>query len=112
MIKNIENDIKSLQENIAGGMVILDSNHTHDHVFRELNFFKKFVSSGNYFVVFDTIIEFLENASWPERDWAKGNNPYTAVIDFLSQNKEFEIDKSIDDKIMFGVGPSGYLRKK
>ena len=70
------------------------------------------MGSGNYLVVFDTIIEFLEDASWPERDWAKGNNPYTAVIDFLSQNSEFEIDKSIDNKIMFGVGPSGYLKKK
>ena len=63
LIKKIEEDISGLHENIDGGMVILDSNHTHDHVFRELNFFEKFVSSGNYLVVFDTIIEFLENAS-------------------------------------------------
>ncbi|MBU92411.1 MAG: cephalosporin hydroxylase [Rhodobiaceae bacterium] len=112
LIKNIEDDIKGSQENIDGGMVILDSNHTQEHVFKELNLFEKFVGSGNYLVVFDTIIEFLEKASWPGRDWSKGNNPYTAVIDFLSQNNEFEIDKTVDNKIMFGVGPSGYLRKK
>ena len=112
LIKKVEEDIEGLQQNIDGGMVILDSNHTHDHVFEELNLFEKFVSSGKYLVVFDTIIEFLENSSWPGRDWSKGNNPYTAVIDFLSQNSEFEIDKSIDNKIMFGVGPSGYLKKK
>ena len=112
LIKKVEEDIEGLQTNIDGGMVILDSNHTHDHVFKELNLLEKFVSSGNYLVVFDTIIEFLENASWPDRDWAKGNNPYTAVIEFLSQHSEFEVDKSIDNKIMFGVGPSGYLRKK
>jgi cephalosporin hydroxylase len=112
LIKKIEDDIEGLYKNINDGMVILDSNHTHDHVYKELNYLKKFVGSGNYLVVFDTMIEFLENTSWPERDWAKGNNPYTAVIDFLSQNSEFEIDKSIDNKIMLGVGPSGYLRKK
>ena len=112
VIKKIEQDIVRVNENSDDGMVILDSNHTHDHVLKELKLFEKFVGSGSYLVVFDTIIEFLENTSWPGRDWAKGNNPYTAVIEFLSQNSTFEIDKSIDNKIMFGVGPSGYLRKK
>ena len=112
LIEKVEDDIEGLHQNIDGGMVILDSNHTHDHVFKELNCFEKFVSPGKYLVVFDTIVEFLENSSWPGRDWSKGNNPYTAVIEFLSKNTEFEIDKLIDNQIMFGVGPSGYLKKK
>ena len=55
VIKKIEEDIGRLQEFVDGGMVILDSNHTHDHVLKELNLFGRFVKSGNYLVVFDTL---------------------------------------------------------
>ena len=111
VIKEISDDINNMFGNTDSGMVVLDSNHTHVHVLNELRAYQNFVGKNNYMVVFDTIIEFLEDAEWPNRDWCKGNNPYTATVEFLSENESFEVDHTIDDKIMFGVGPFGYLRR-
>ena len=93
-------------------LVCLDSNHTHDHVLKELNLYAKLVSVGSYCVVFDTVIEDLPNDfEWKERNWGVGNNPKTAVFEFLKNNDDFQIDKSIDNKILISVAPDGYLKR-
>lgn len=92
-------------------LVCLDSNHTHQHVLDELNFYSPFVSVGSYLVVFDTIVEDLPEAYLPNRSWGIGNNPKTAVYQFLKNNDNFEIDKSIDNKLLISVSPDGYLRR-
>lgn len=92
-------------------LVCLDSNHTHQHVLDELNFYSPFVSVGSYLVVFDTIVEDLPEAYLPNRSWGIGNNPKTAVHEFLKNNDNFEIDKSIDNKLLISVSPDGYLRR-
>ena len=91
-------------------MVLLDSNHTHDHVLDELKLYSPFVSKGSYLVVFDTIIEDMPNELFNERPWGKGNNPKTAVHEFLKTHKEFEIDKDIENKLLITVAPGGYLK--
>ena len=80
-------------------LVILDSNHSHDHVLQELEFYSKFVSKGSYCIVYDTIIEIMPKNFYKNRNWDKGNNPYTAVKSFLKKNKNFSIDKKIQKKI-------------
>jgi cephalosporin hydroxylase len=92
-------------------LVCLDSNHTHQHVLDELNLYSPFVSVGSYLVVFDTIVEDLPEAYLPNRAWSVGNNPKTAVHEFLKNNDNFEIDKSIDNKLLISVSPDGYLRR-
>lgn len=92
-------------------LVCLDSNHTHQHVLDELNFYSPFVSVGSYLVVFDTIVEDLPEAYLPNRSWGIGNNPKTAVHEFLKNNDNFEIDKFIDNKLLISVSPDGYLRR-
>ena len=92
-------------------LVCLDSNHTHQHVLDELNLYSPFVSVGSYLVVFDTIVEDLPEAYLPNRSWGIGNNPKTAVHEFLKNNDNFEIDKSIDNKLLISVSPDGYLRR-
>ena len=92
-------------------MVFLDSNHTHDHVLDELKSYSGLVSPGSYCVVFDTLVEDLPDSLYPDRPWGPGNNPKTAVHEFLKTNSEFEIDKSIDDKLLITVAPDGYLRR-
>jgi cephalosporin hydroxylase len=92
-------------------LVCLDSNHTHQHVLDELNLYSPFVSVGSYLVVFDTIVEELPDAYLPNRSWGIGNNPKTAVHEFLKNNDSFEIDKSIDNKLLISVSPDGYLRR-
>ena len=93
-------------------MVILDSNHTHDYVLKELELFSPLVSVNSYLVVFDTIIEDLSdmNINFKERPWGKGNNPKTAVQKFLKNNNNFIIDKNIKDKLIITVAPDGYLK--
>lgn len=90
-------------------MVILDSNHTHEHVLAELELYSPLVSKGNYLVVMDTIIEDMPAGSFPGRPWDKGNNPKTAVNRFLKTNSRFRIDRDMEAKLLITVAPDGYL---
>lgn len=93
-------------------LVCLDSNHTHDHVLEELKLYNQFVTKDSYLVAFDTIVEILPKEFFSgERPWNVGNNPMTAVDEFLASNKNFEIDSSIDNKILISVAPRGYLKR-
>jgi cephalosporin hydroxylase len=92
-------------------MVFLDSNHTHDHVFAEIQAYSPLVTDGSYCVVFDTIIEDLPRDSSIDRPWSVGDNPKTAVKKFLKGNSQFVIDKSIEDKFLLTVAPDGFLKK-
>ncbi len=91
-------------------MVCLDSNHTHDHVLRELELYAPFVTVGSYCVVFDTIVEDMPKGAY-ERPWDVGNNPKTAVWAYLKHNNNFEIDHQIDNKLLISVAPEGYLKR-
>lgn len=91
-------------------MVCLDSNHTHEHVLAELKLYAPFVTKGSYCVVFDTIVEDMPKGMY-DRSWDKGNNPKTAVWEFLKSNKDFEIDTQIDNKLLISVAPEGYLKR-
>ena len=92
-------------------MVCLDSNHTHEHVLDELKFYSSFVTTGSYLVVFDTIVEDLPDNYLPDRAWTKGDNPKTAVHEFLKTHPEFVIDTDIDNKLLVSVAPQGYLKR-
>mgnify|MGYP003326579718 CR=1 FL=1 len=71
-------------------IVFLDSNHTHNHVIEELNLYSKLVSKGSYIVVFDTHVEDMpSDFIWEDRPWGKGNNPKTAVWEYLKSNNEY-----------------------
>jgi cephalosporin hydroxylase len=92
-------------------LVCLDSNHTHEHVLSELKAYASLVSVGSYCVVFDTIVEDLPNEIWDDRPWGKGDNPKTAVWEFLKTNDDFLIDEQMDNKLLISVAPSGYLKR-
>ena len=92
-------------------MVCLDSNHTHNHALEELKAYAPLTSVGSYCVVFDTLIEDMGEGAYPERSWGVGNNPKTAVWQYLKTHSEFEINKSIDNKLLVSVAPDGYLKR-
>lgn len=104
-------------------MVCLDSNHTHEHVLQELRLYAPLVSLGSYVIVFDTVVEDLPSSLIKDRPWAKGNNPKTAVSEYLQEIKyknvrdekgvrlQLEIDNDIEAKLMITVAPSGYLKR-
>lgn len=109
-----EEMIKKVHEFAKRGkkiLLCLDSNHTHEHVLAELKAYASLVSNGSYCVVFDTIVEDLPNELWNNRPWGKGNNPKTAVREFLETNSDFIIDQQMDNKLLISVAPSGYLKR-
>ena len=92
-------------------LVSLDSNHTHDHVLAELEAYAPLTSIGSYCVVFDTFVEQMPSDLFPDRPWSPGNNPQTAVREFLKSHPEFEVNRSIEHKLQVTVAPEGYLRR-
>lgn len=93
-------------------LVCLDSNHTHEHVLAELNAYAGLVSPGSYCIVFDTFVEDMpDDYVWHDRPWGKGNNPKTAVHAWLGTHPEFEIDRSIEDRLLVTSAPDGFLRR-
>lgn len=109
--EEILEQVREIAKDKKNILVILDSNHTHDHVLEELNLYSPFVTKDNYCIVFDTVIEDMPENSFPDRPWGKGDNPKTAVWEFLDNNDEFFIDKELENKLLITVAPDGYLKK-
>jgi cephalosporin hydroxylase len=99
---------------LAGGkrpvMVVLDSNHTHEHVLAELALYSPLVTQQSYLVVMDTVVDRMPPDAFVDRPWGPGDNPMTAVRAFLSQTDRFVVDRDIEEKLLLTVAPSGYLR--
>jgi cephalosporin hydroxylase len=105
--------IRSVQQAVGDSspvLVILDSNHTHDHVLAELYAYSPLVIAGSYLVVFDTGLEVAPAEFSRDRPWGPGNNPMTAVRAFLQTTDRFEVDERIDAQLLISVAPRGYLR--
>lgn len=103
--------VKHVAKNYQRILVCLDSNHTHDHVLAELEAYAPLTSVGSYCVVFDTIVDDMPADMFPDRPWGPGDNPKTAVWEYLKTHSEFEIDKSIHQKLLITVAPDGYLKR-
>ena len=107
----IVQQVRNHANSVERVLVSLDSNHTHDHVLAELNAYADLVSVGSYCIVFDTAIDDLPAGSFPDRPWDVGNNPKTAVFEWLKNHPEFKIDSDIDNKLLISVAPDGYLKR-
>jgi len=92
-------------------MVVLDSNHTHGHVLSELLAYSPLVSIGQYLVVCDTVVEDLPLQDHRPRPWGPGNNPATALREFLRDRRDFEADSEMENKLLVSSSPGGYLRR-
>lgn len=103
--------VRSIAASYSRVLVCLDSKHTHEHVLAELSAYAPLTSVGSYCVVFDTIIEDLPAEMFPDRPWAPGNNPKTAVWEYVKTHQEFEIDKCIQHKLLITVAPDGWLKR-
>ncbi len=92
-------------------LVFLDSMHSHEHVLEELKAYAPLTTIGSYCVVFDTIIEDLPDVPYHGRPWGVGNNAKTALHAWLAETDDFEIDKSIENKLLITVCPDGFLKR-
>ena len=117
----IVDQVKEFAKDYSRILVCMDSNHTHEHVSRELNSYAPLVSKGSYCIVFDTLVDDLPEDTFPDRPWAPGNNPKTAVREYLENQDTagrmgvdgqplcFEVDQEYNNKLMISVAPEGYL---
>src|SRR2546423_5591083 len=106
--------VAQVRNQVAGKqrvMVCLDSNHTHNHVLAELKAYGPLVSVGSYCVVFDTAIEEVPAEMSAGRSWGPGNNPTTAVREFLKTTDCFAIDHDLPAKLLITVASQGYLKR-
>jgi cephalosporin hydroxylase len=109
--KNFFEKIRKIVKN-RSVMVVLDSNHTHDHVLAELKMYSNIIKKNNYLIVMDTITEFIDQKFInKDREFKRGNSPFTAVIDFLKTNNKFKIDKTYENKSFICGAMSGFLKK-
>ena len=104
-------EVQRLAQGRKRVLVALDSNHTHAHVLAELEAYAPLTSVGSYCVVFDTVIDDVPASMFPDRPWGPGDNPKTAVREYLKCHPEFEIRKDIDHKLMITVAPDGWLKR-
>lgn len=103
--------VKAVAEGYGRVLVCLDSMHTHGHVLAELNAYACLVTPGSYCVVFDTFVEDLPPGFFPDRPWNVGDNPKTAVWEYLQSHPEFEIDSTIQNKLQITAAPDGFLKR-
>jgi cephalosporin hydroxylase len=103
--------VKSMAVGRKSVLVCLDSNHTHSHVLAELEGYAPLTTVGSYCVVFDTLIEDMPADMYPDRPWGPGDNPKTAMWQYLEKHPEYKIDERVDDKLLISVAPSGYLKR-
>lgn len=120
---DIAQQVQEIAQSHQRIMVILDSNHTHEHVLEELKIYAPLVTQGSYCLVFDTVVEHLPEVFSANRPWGKSNNPKTAVEQYLKllktetsygadgQTLIFEIDLEPEKQMMITVAPGGYLRR-
>ena len=96
--------IKEMIQSTDKVLVILDSDHSKDHVLQELNRYCDLVTAGSYIIVEDTII-----GGHPVKPHRKPG-PMEAVMEFIKTNKNFIIDKS-REKFYLTFNRNGYLKK-
>jgi len=102
--------VKALLGGSRKVMVMLDSYHTHEHVLNELRSYAPFIEKGQYLICGDTVVERIPPQLHRTRPWGPGNNPATAVKEFLSENDRFVVDEKIDQRLLLSCHPGGYLR--
>lgn len=102
--------VKSLVGPNESVMLLLDSNHTHQHVLDELRLYAPLVTKGQYLIVSDTIIEDIPPQN-RERPWGVGNNPKTALRAYMQETAAFEVDEHVNNKLLATYTPGGYLRR-
>jgi cephalosporin hydroxylase len=112
---SLDNDItatiKPHLKNKKSVLVILDSDHTHEHVFKELVLYSRFVTKDSFLILPDTFIEFFPVGYYEDREWDVGNNPHTALVAFLKENSDFALDEYFNSKALISEAINGFIRR-
>lgn len=109
--KEVIKKVKEYAINKKRIFLILDSNHTHDHVLEELRAYAPLIKIDGFCIVCDTGIEYIKNEDMLDRPWAKGNSPKSALTEYLKENTNFEIDSFYENKSLITCAPDGFLKR-
>jgi len=109
---DIVDAVRARTEGAERVMVVLDSNHTHEHVLAELEAYAPMVTPGQYLIVADTVVEHIPVQEHRPRPWGPGDNPMTALDAYVAEHPEFEPDRFTNDKLLMTSSPGGYLRRR
>ena len=108
--EKVVNQVKNYVSQHKKIMVVLDSNHTHEHVLSELEIYSKFVTKDCFLLVLDTVIDDLKVD--PTRPWGPGSSPKSAVKEFmLKTSGDFINEQSYENRALLSVAPYGYWIK-
>lgn len=107
----VVSEVRSIVGDTKAVMVVLDTFHTHEHVLKELELYSPLVGVGHYLICCDTHVEYIpEIVKNRPRPWGAGNNPKTALDEFLLKNDRFVVDRERENKLLLSLHPGGYLR--
>lgn len=96
-------------------MVVLDSDHSRDHVLAECRAYGSMVTPGCYMVVADTLVGHITEENAPKKRskiWFKGDEPLSALQDYMAETDRFEVDEVLNGKLVLSSSPGGYVRAK
>ena len=96
----------------ASVMVVLDSDHSRDHVLAELRAYGPLVTKGQYLIVADTMLGHLKSHQTPtarSKIWPRGDEPLAALNEYLNECDRFAPDEEINSKMIMSSSPGGYL---
>ena len=88
----IVEQVKSMVKPDETVLVILDSNHSYDHVSNELEAYHDLVTPGSYIVATDGSMRVLHDVPRGEKNWIT-DNPANAAEDFVKSHPEFVIEQ-------------------
>jgi cephalosporin hydroxylase len=113
-----EDTLAKVRAEIPAGakvMVVLDSDHSRDHVLAECRAYGPMVTQGCYMVVADTLVGYVTQETAPKKRskiWFKGDEPLSALQDYMSETDRFEVDRELNGKLVLSSSPGGYVRAK
>ena len=109
---DIYRKVESMINQSGKKLLIFDSNHTHEHVLSELRLWSGLLNPGDWIIVSDTIVEHIPKQVHRERPWGPGNNPGSALEEFLEENGDFTDDNIYSRRTFASFSPRGYILRK
>ena len=103
-------EIRSRIPTMGEVLVVLDSNHSYEHVISEMELYKEFISPGGYMLVMDGVQQMLSDTPSGKAEW-KHDNPLRAIQDFMIRHPDWEVD-SYYTRTQISSNPNGFLRRK
>ena len=89
-------------------VVILDSDHSSDHVLKEMQSYGPMVNIGSYLIVQDSDVN--GHPIKISHGEGSGPGPWEAIDAFLPSNQNFNVD-SDRERLLYTTNPRGYLKR-